>query len=154
MLGYRVTVVDPRPVFATGERFPAANEVVVAWPGEYLATQVLEPDAAVCVLTHDTRMDVPALVAALSSPARYVGAMGSRRTHEQRLQRLREQGVPEQDLARLHSPIGLDLGGSTPAQTAIAIVAEIIADREGGTGVPLSETAGPVHRAVARRSGT
>lgn len=149
-LRYRVIVVDPRPVFATPERLPKAHEVVVDWPERFLSelgdgNHPLGPRDAVCVLTHQQRLDVPALSVALRSDAGYVGAMGSRGTHEARLDALREAGVTEADLAKLHSPIGLDLGGSTPEETAIAILAEIIATRTGASGAPLGELAGPIH---------
>ncbi|WP_292831585.1 XdhC family protein, partial [Microbacterium sp.] len=129
-VGMRVSVVDPRSVFATAERFPGA-EVVVAWPDRYLASQRLDGHTAVCVLSHDPKFDVPALCTALASPAGYVGAMGSRRTHEDRRRRLIQAGVPPTGLERLRSPIGLDLGGRTPEETALSILAEIIADRHG-----------------------
>ncbi|WP_062522543.1 XdhC family protein [Demequina silvatica] len=145
-LGYRVIVVDPRPVFATPERLPAAHEVHVAWPDRFLRDLAIEESTVICVLTHDDRVDVPALAVALASPAGYVGAMGSRVTHERRLERLRESGVGDDALAGLRSPIGLDLGGSSPAETAIAILAEVIADRTGASGRPLRETRGAIHR--------
>ncbi len=143
-MGMRVTVVDPRDVFATAARFPGA-EVVVDWPDRWLAGQVLDARTAVCVLSHDPRVDVPALRAALASPAGYVGAMGSRVTHDDRLARLRESGVAVGALARLHSPIGLDLGGRSPEETAVSILAEIVADRHGGSGERLSRRAGALH---------
>lgn len=151
LLGYRVTVVDPRPIFATTERFLSAHHVVVAWPDAFLrglaSEEPLRARDAVCVLTHQERLDVPALVEALASEAGYVGAMGSRGTHERRLAALCAAGVGEDALARLRSPIGLDLGGSTPAETAVAIVAEIMALMNGATGVPLGLTSGPIHGA-------
>jgi xanthine dehydrogenase accessory factor len=142
--GMRVTIVDARSVFATAERFPGA-EVVVDRPGRYLAAQRLGAGDAVCVLTHDAKFDVPALRAALTAPVGYVGAMGSRRTHDDRMRRLREADVPEAALSRLRSPIGLDLGGRTPAETALSVLAEIVADRHGGSGTRLSSRSGPVH---------
>ena len=142
--GMRVTVVDGRAVFATAARFPGA-EVVVDRPGRYLAAQRLVPRDAVCVLSHDPKFDVPALQAALASAAGYVGAMGSRRTHDDRARRLREAGVRDDALARLRSPLGLDLGGRTPAETALSILAEIVADRHGASGMRLTERSGPVH---------
>ncbi|SEJ24367.1 XdhC family protein [Demequina mangrovi] len=145
-LGYRVVVVDPRPVFATAERVPAAHEVHVAWPDAFLRSFEIEESTVICVLTHDDRVDVPALEVALASRAAYVGAMGSRVAHERRLARLREAGVGDDALARLRSPIGLDLGGSSPAETAVAILAEVIAERAGGTGRRLSELDGHIHR--------
>ncbi|MFI0716697.1 XdhC family protein [Streptomyces inhibens] len=143
--GYRVTVCDARPVFTTHARFPGVDELVVDWPDRYFAA--LTPDArtAVCVLTHDPKFDVPLLVRALRTQAGYVGAMGSRRAHEDRLARLREAGLTEAELARLHSPIGLDLGARTPQETAIAVLAEIVKRRRGGSGEHLSRTSGRVH---------
>ena len=145
--GMRVTIVDARSVFATVERFPGA-EVVVDRPGRYLEAQRLGAHDAVCVLTHDAKFDVPALRAALAAPVGYVGAMGSRRTHDDRLARLREAGVTDASLSRLRSPIGLDLGGRSPAETALSILAEIVADRHGGSGARLSTQAGPIHAAA------
>ncbi len=146
-LGYHVTVCDARERFATPLRFPDADEVVVSWPHRYLAETAIAPSTAICILTHDPKFDVPALQVALASPAGYVGAMGSRRTHEDRLRRLREAGVDEAALSRLRSPIGLDLGGRSPQATAIAIAAELVADAHGASGRPLSRTDGPIHRA-------
>lgn len=150
LLGYRVTVCDARPVFATAARFPTADEVVVDWPDRYLSAQAaagaIDGRTVVCLLTHDPKFDVPLLEVALRLPALgYVGAMGSRRTHEDRLARLREIGLTEAELARLSSPIGLDLGARTPEETAVSIAAEIIAQRWGGTGKPLTETGGRIH---------
>jgi xanthine dehydrogenase accessory factor len=150
-LGYRVTVCDARPVFATATRFPDADEVVVDWPHRYLEAEAeagrIDPRTVVTVLTHDPKFDVPLLTTALRRPElTYVGAMGSRRTHADRLARLREAGLTEAELDRLASPIGLDLGARTPEETAISIFAEIIAGRWGGTGARLSEAAGRIHR--------
>ncbi|OCB53059.1 XshC-Cox1 family protein [Mycobacterium vulneris] len=150
LLGYRVTVCDARPVFATAARFPTADEVVVDWPNRYLAAQAaagaIDGRTVVCLLTHDPKFDVPLLEVALRLPAiGYIGAMGSRRTHEDRLARLREIGLTEAELARLSSPIGLDLGARTPEETAVSIAAEIIAQRWGGSGKPLTETGGRIH---------
>ncbi|KND28178.1 XdhC family protein [Streptomyces acidiscabies] len=145
-LGYRVTVCDARAVFATEARFPDADEVVVDWPHRYLADTDVDARTAVCVLTHDTRFDVPLLRLALGLPVGYVGAMGSRRTHGERLRLLREAGVTPEQLARLRSPIGLDLGARTPEETAVSIAAEIVAHAHGGTGLPLSRGRGPIHR--------
>ncbi|GAA4072826.1 XdhC family protein [Microbacterium laevaniformans] len=150
-MGQRVSVVDPRKVFANADRFPGA-EVVVDWPDRYLAGERLDAATAICVLSHDPRLDVPALRVALGSPADYVGAMGSRRTHDDRLRRLRDAGVGDAELARLRSPIGLDLGGVCADETALSILAEIVADRRGGSGARLSGLAGPVH-AAARGGG-
>ncbi|MEU8505392.1 XdhC/CoxI family protein [Streptomyces brevispora] len=144
-LGYRVTVCDARPAFATRERFPTADEVVCAWPHTYLSDTDIDGRTVVCVLTHDPKFDVPLLVAALRTPAAYIGVMGSRRTHRDRLARLREEGVDEADLARLASPVGLDLGARTPEETAVSIAAEIIQHRWGGTGRPLGELRGAIH---------
>ena len=147
VLGYHVTVCDAREVFATKRRFPQADEVVVAWPNRWLDEHGAElgPRDAVCVLTHDHKFDVPAVIAALRTRVGYLGAMGSRRTHAQRTERLRAEGVDDAGLARLHGPIGLDLGARTPEETAISICAEIIASRT-GRGVPsLRDTAGPLH---------
>jgi xanthine dehydrogenase accessory factor len=147
-LGYRVTVCDAREVFATAERFPAAHEVVVDWPHRLLEAvgPSLGPGDAVCVLTHDAKFDVPAIRAALATDVGYIGVMGSRRTHERRLARLVEEGVTDPaDLARLHSPIGLDIGARTPEETGVAIVAEIIALRSGRPAPHLRDTTGPIH---------
>ncbi|MGW7093529.1 XdhC family protein [Streptomyces sp. NPDC054874] len=144
-LGYRVTVCDARPAFATRERFPTADEVVRAWPHTYLESTEVDTRTAICVLTHDPKFDVPLLVAALRTPAAYIGVMGSRRTHRDRLARLRAAGVDEAHLARLASPVGLDLGARTPEETAVSIAAEIIQHRWGGTGRPLGELTGAIH---------
>uniref|UniRef100_A0AAU2VJU1 XdhC family protein n=1 Tax=Streptomyces sp. NBC_00008 TaxID=2903610 RepID=A0AAU2VJU1_9ACTN len=144
-LGYHVTVCDARPVFATKARFPEADELVIEWPHRYLARTAVDARTVLCVLTHDAKFDVPLLEAALKLPAAYVGAMGSRRTHLERNERLREAGVSELELARLRSPIGLDLGARTPEETALSIAAEIVADRRGGTGVPLTGAHTPIH---------
>jgi xanthine dehydrogenase accessory factor len=144
-LGYRVTVCDARPVFATKSRFPDADEVVTDWPHRYLSGITTDDRTVICVLTHDPKFDVPLLEVALRRPAAYIGAMGSRRTHEDRLARLREAGMIDAELARLRSPIGLDLGARTPEETAIAIAAELIQLRWGGSGQPLTATAGRIH---------
>ena len=144
-LGYHVTVCDARPVFTTRARFPDADEVVVDWPHRYLESQRLDARAVVCVLTHDAKFDVPLLLRALRLPLAYVGAMGSRRTHLQRLELLLAAGATPAELARLHSPIGLDLGARTPEETALSIAAEIIAHAQGRTGEPLTRLSGPVH---------
>ncbi|WP_329140356.1 XdhC family protein [Streptomyces sp. NBC_01476] len=145
-LGYRVTVCDARPAFATPERFPFADEVVRAWPHEYLAGTEVDERTVVCVLTHDPKFDIPLLRTALRTRAGYIGVMGSRRTHEDRNARLREEGVSERELARLASPIGLDLGARTPEETAVSIAAEIVRARWGGSGRPLAELTGAIHR--------
>ncbi|WEO99502.1 XdhC/CoxI family protein [Streptomyces sp. FXJ1.172] len=148
-LGYHVTVCDARPVFATHDRFPEADEVVVDWPDRYLRRTGTDARTVLCVLTHDAKFDVPLLTAALRMPAAYIGAMGSRRTHEDRARRLRSEGVSERELARLRSPIGLDLGARTPEETALSIAAEIVAVRRGGTGAPLTGSNTPIHRDAA-----
>ncbi|MCG8967660.1 XdhC/CoxI family protein [Streptomyces sp. CL12-4] len=145
-LGHHVTVCDARPVFATWARFPEADEVVVDWPHRYLRGTPTDGRTVLCVLTHDAKFDVPLLTEALRMPVAYVGAMGSRRTHEDRERRLREAGLGEHELARLRSPIGLDLGARTPEETALSIAAEIVAARRGGTGLPLTGGAAPIHR--------
>jgi xanthine dehydrogenase accessory factor len=145
-LGYRTTVCDARPVFATRKRFPDADEVVVEWPHKYLARTEVDERTVVCVLTHDPKFDVPLLEIALRKPLAYVGAMGSRRTNDDRLAKLRERGVTEEELARLHAPIGLDIGARTPEETAMSIAAEITASRSGGSGAPLRSVTGPIHR--------
>ncbi|MEU6669631.1 XdhC/CoxI family protein [Streptomyces sp. NPDC046727] len=144
-LGYHVTVCDARPVFATRARFPDADEVVVDWPHRYLRGTATDARTVLCVLTHDAKFDVPLLKAALRLPVAFVGAMGSRRTHEDRNRRLRQEGVTERELARLRSPIGLDLGARTPEETALSIAAEIVAAGRGGTGVPLTVSRTPIH---------
>ncbi|WP_328350505.1 XdhC family protein [Mycobacterium sp. NBC_00419] len=148
-LGYRVTVCDARPVFATSARFPTADEVVVDWPHRYLAAQVdaaaIDARTVICVLTHDAKFDVPLLDVALRLDVGYIGAMGSRRTHDDRLARLREAGLTDAELSRLASPIGLDLGARTPQETAVSIAAEIISRQWGGGGRPLSDIAGRIH---------
>ncbi|MEU9012730.1 XdhC/CoxI family protein [Streptomyces sp. NPDC048479] len=150
-LGYHVTVCDARPVFSTRVRFPAADDVVVDWPHRYLRRTATDERTVLCVLTHDAKFDVPLLETALRLPVAFVGAMGSRRTHEDRNRRLREVGVTDRELARLRSPIGLDLGARTPEETALSIAAEIVAARRGGTGVPLTGSGTPIHHDVAGR---
>ncbi|WP_173476644.1 XdhC family protein [Actinoplanes utahensis] len=144
-LGYQVTVCDARGVFATPARFPDADEVVVAWPHRYLESTAVDERTVLCVLTHDPKFDIPLLKVALHTPARYIGAMGSRRTCEDRLRRLREEGVSETALSRLRAPIGLDLGARTPEETAVAIAAEIVALSWGGSGAPLTGLTAPIH---------
>lgn len=148
-LGYRVTVCDARALFTTAARFPDADEVVVAWPHRYLAAEAAagrtDERTVVCVLTHDPKFDGPLLEVALRLPVGYVGAMGSRRTHEERRVRLRAAGLSEDELSRLASPIGLDLGARTPEETAVSIAAEIVRTRWGGDGRPLRELEGRIH---------
>jgi xanthine dehydrogenase accessory factor len=148
-LGYHVTVCDARKVFATAARFPDADDVVVDWPHRFLAGTSVDARTVICVLTHDPKFDVPLLEVALRTPAGYIGAMGSRRTHDDRLARLREVGLTDDELARLRSPIGLDLGARTPEETAVSIAAELIQLRWGGTGHPLTATEGRIHHQVA-----
>lgn len=147
-LGYRVTVCDARPVFATEARFPEADEIVVDWPHRYLERTDVDARTVLCVLTHDAKFDVPLLQLALRLPVAYVGAMGSRRTHLDRNERLRQVGLTEMELARLRSPIGLDLGARTPEETALSIAAEIVAGRRGGSGVSLTGAHTPIHHDV------
>jgi xanthine dehydrogenase accessory factor len=153
-LGYRVTVCDARPVFATRSRFPEADEVVVEWPHRYLAAEAgagrVDARTVLAVLTHDPKFDVPLLEVALRLEVAYVGAMGSRRTHQARLERLQDAGLTEAELGRLSSPIGLDLGARTPEETAVSIAAEIIQLRWGGRGRRLADLDGPIHHGVAR----
>jgi xanthine dehydrogenase accessory factor len=142
-------------VFATASRFPDADDVVVDWPHRYLTSEKdagrIDPRTIVTVLTHDPKFDVPLLEVALRMPEiEYVGAMGSRRTHQVRMDRLREMGLTEDELGRLYGPIGLDLGARTPEETAISIVAEIIAGRWGGSGRHLKDTAGQIHERADR----
>ncbi|MFJ9951579.1 XdhC family protein [Kitasatospora sp. NPDC091207] len=151
-LGYHVTVCDARPVFATGRRFPEADQVVVDWPHRYLDSQLdrIDGRTVLCVLTHDAKFDIPLLERALRLPVGYVGAMGSRRTHRDRDTRLREVGLTDAEIGRLRSPIGLDLGARTPEETAVSVAAEIVAHRRGGSCLPLSGGHGPIHHDLAR----
>jgi xanthine dehydrogenase accessory factor len=144
-LGWSTIVVDPRPGLVTRERLPTPDELIVAWPDEGLERHELDGDTAVVVLTHEERLDVPALTAALASDAFYVGAIGSRRTQEKRRARLREAGLDEAQLERLSGPAGLDLGADSPAETAVSILAEVLAVRAGRTGGRLVERSGPIH---------
>ena len=146
VLGYRVTLCDPRSLFATPERFPGA-EVVVSWPTVWFETAKVDDRTVICVLSHDARFDAELIALALESPAEFVGAMGSRRTHDRRVASLRERGVDEKAIARLRSPIGLDLGASTVEETAVAILAEVIAARSAASALPLSVTTGAIHPA-------
>ncbi len=144
-LGYRVTICDARPAFAAGRRFEEVAEIVVDWPDRDLAQRRLGPRDVVLVFTHDPKFDQPALLAALRSEAGYVGALGSRRTQTERIERLRAAGLGDEDLGRLHAPCGLDLGARTPEETAVSILAEVVASRTGRGGDRLSETSGPIH---------
>jgi xanthine dehydrogenase accessory factor len=149
VLGYRVTVCDAREVFATRKRFPMADEIVVDWPNRIFEARggALGPRDVVCILTHDPKFDVPAVQGALASRAGYIGVMGSRRTHAHRLERLAEAGVTDPTaLARLMSPVGLDIGARSPEETAVSICAEIIARRTGRPAPSLRDTQGPIHR--------
>ena len=148
-IGYRVTVCDPRPLFTTAERFPGAD-LVVMWPTEYLAAASVDEHTVICVLSHDARFDAELIAQALALPVAYVGAMGSRNTHDRRVASLAERGVT--DIARLHSPIGLDLGASSPEETAISILAEILNARSDSTALPLSVLGGAIHPRSEHRS--
>jgi xanthine dehydrogenase accessory factor len=139
VMGYRVTVVDARAQFATAERFPEADEILVRWPDEALAGMTVDRSTAVVVLTHDPKFDMPALRAVLPTRAGYIGAIGSRKTNANRFDALREEGFTEEQLARVHGPIGLDLGGRGAEETALGIMAEVTATRYGGTSVPMRE---------------
>jgi xanthine dehydrogenase accessory factor len=138
LMGYHVTVADARGTLATPERFPEADSIVVEWPDDVLASLEIDSGTSVVVLTHDPKFDHPALFAAIQSPARYIGAIGSRTTNESRAQALREMGATEEQLARVHAPIGLDLGARTPVEIALAVMAEVVANRYGRKGGPLS----------------
>jgi xanthine dehydrogenase accessory factor len=143
--GFKVSVIDARERFATTERIPDADEVVVAWPQEYLTANPPDDATYAAVLTHEPRFDDPTLTALLRSPVAYIGAMGSRRAHAERLERLRAAGFGDADIARISGPIGLDIGAKSPEETAVSILAEVIAARHGRRGGPLSERASPVH---------
>jgi xanthine dehydrogenase accessory factor len=149
-LGFHVTVCDAREVFATKKRFPDADEVVNDWPHRWLAKQEIDSRAVICILTHDPKFDVPVVIEALKTKAAYIGAMGSRKTHDDRVSRLIEAGVDPEDLKRVKSPIGLDLGARTPEETAISILAEVIQDRWGGSGKNLAQTSGTIHPGAPR----
>jgi xanthine dehydrogenase accessory factor len=140
-LGFETVVIDGRASFATPERFPEVDRLVIGWPDEVADEIGLGPNDAVAVLTHDVKFDEPAIVEALRRGCRYVGAVGSKKTQGDRRQRLLEAGVSADELARLRGPVGLDLGGRQPAETALAILAEVVAERYGGTGIPLKERA-------------
>ncbi|MGW0039772.1 XdhC family protein [Gordonia sp. NPDC003376] len=150
-VGYRVTVVDARPVFATRARFPDVDEVIMMWPDRYLAQEIsagrVDHRTCVCVMTHDAKFDVPTLQVALASPdIAFIGALGSRRTVADRRERLRENGTDPDQLGRIRSPLGLDLGAHAPAEVAVSIAAQLIAERHGRTATPLHQTSGPIHR--------
>jgi len=144
-VGFSVTICDARAPFVDSPRFSEAAEVVVDWPDRYLSSHPLGPRDVVLVFTHDPKFDQPALASALASEAGYIGALGSRRTHAQRVERLREAGVDQADIERIHAPCGLDVGARTPAETAISILAEVIAVRTRRSGESLRDAAGPIH---------
>lgn len=144
-LDYRVTVCDARKVFATKERFPEADEIVVQWPNEFLETAKVDRRTAICILTHDPKFDIPLLQVALKTKAGYIGAMGSRRTHQKRVDNLLEVGVTEEELERIQAPLGLDIGASQPEEVAVAVAAQIIANRNGRPGGSLKHSAGRIH---------
>lgn len=148
MLGFRVIVSDARAKLASPERFPEVDRLIVAWPDEALQELTIGPNTYIAILTHDPKFDEPALLGALQTPARYIGAVGSRRTNADRRERLRAAGVDEESLARVRGPIGLDIGASTPEEMAISILAEIIASRHGRRGGPLSEATGHIRARV------
>ena len=148
-VGYAVTICDARLPFVESPRFSASAEVVVDWPDRYLEGQRLSSRDVVLVFTHDPKFDEPALIEALETDAGFIGALGSRRTQERRVERLRERGLDEDALARIHAPCGLDVGARTPAETAISILAEVIAVRSGRAGESLRETEGPIHPQTA-----
>jgi xanthine dehydrogenase accessory factor len=153
-IGYRVTICDAREAFVTSPRFSRAAEVVVDWPDRYLDGQQLSQRDVVLVFTHDVKFDEPALIAALATDAGYVGALGSRRTQERRLERLRDAGLDEDSIARIHAPCGLDLGARTPPETVVSILAEVIAVRTGRPGESLRDTSGPIHADAATKAST
>ena len=144
-LGYHVTVVDARPIFATKARIPDADEIIVSWPDDFLAQAPVDSRTALIILTHDVKFDIPVLQLAVQTDAGFIGAMGSRRTHANRVDELRRLGISDADLARISAPVGLDIGARTPEETAISIAAEIIAIRENRRGARLSEGTLPVH---------
>ena len=145
-VGYRVTIADPRRAFLASARFSAQAETIDAWPQDVLGDIALGPRDAVLVFSHDAKLDVPALMAAFATDAGFIGALGSRKTTGDRLERLVEAGASDADLARLHAPAGLDIGAATVEETAIAVLAEIVATRAGRSGVPLRESSGPIRR--------
>lgn len=144
-LGYRVTVCDARPVFANKERFPEADEIVVQWPNEFLETAKVDKRTAICILTHDPKFDIPLLEVALKTNAGYIGAMGSRRTHAKRVANLVEVGITEEELDRIQAPLGLDIGASQPEEVAVAVAAQIIANRYGRSGGSLKHSVERIH---------
>jgi xanthine dehydrogenase accessory factor len=151
LIGWRTVVVDARAKFATPERLPSADEIVLEWPEEAFAQLGLDRDDAVVVLTHDEKFDQPALKGAFESEAFYIGALGSRRTQAKRVEKLREAGVPESAFERIAGPCGLDIGAESPAETALSILAEIMAVRAGRSGGSLRESKGAIHAGAARQ---
>lgn len=146
-VGYKTIVCDARSIFATKERFPTADEIIVGWPDEVFDrhSQDLSAKDAVCILTHDPKFDSPAIHRALKTKVGYIGVMGSRKTHSSRIQRLKDEGLSKSEIARLRAPIGLDIGARTPEETALSILAEIVATQKDRQGVALSQTEGPIH---------
>jgi len=147
-LGFRVVVVDVRAKLATADRFPDADEIVLEWPDVALEGRTVKPSTAIAILSHDPKFDEPALLGSLATPARYIGAVGSRSPNEDRRERLREAGVSESDMQRVRGPIGLDIGASTPEEMAISILAEIIASQHGRDGGPLTAASGNIRARV------
>lgn len=144
-LGYRVVVVDARRALATRERFPETDQLITAWPDDAYQQLNILPSSSIAILSHDPKFDEPAIRGALDTPARYIGAVGSRKTARERLERLREGGVPEDQIARIHGPIGLDIGGGSPEEMAISILAEILSVAHGRGGKSLSTIDGAIH---------
>jgi xanthine dehydrogenase accessory factor len=143
-LGFRVVVSDARAKLATRDRFPEADQIIEGWPDDALQSLTIEPNTYVAILTHDPKFDEPALLGTLDTRARYIGAVGSRSTNRDRRERLRAAGISEESLSRIHGPIGLNIGASTPEEMAISILAEIIAVRHGRPGGPLTEATGNI----------
>jgi xanthine dehydrogenase accessory factor len=148
-IGYRVTICDARGPFVKSPRFSRAAEVVVDWPDRYLVGEDLSGRDVVLVFTHDAKFDEPALIGALATDAGYIGALGSRKTQARRVERLRDAGLDEEAVARIHAPCGLDIGARTPPETVISILAEVIAVRTGRAGESLRDTSGPIHPQAA-----
>jgi xanthine dehydrogenase accessory factor len=144
IMGFEVIVVDPRAKFANAERFPLADQVLVEWPDDALAHLPVDGATHIVLLTHDPKIDEPALAAALKTDAAYIGAIGSRKTHAERFERMAKWGVSAEDLQRVYAPVGLDLGGRSPEETALSIMAEVVAARNGRTGASLRNTQGRI----------